>query len=43
MWRLAEVRDVQDWIAVKRLFKRGVKIKQIVKQLKMSKNTVKNY
>ena len=41
MWRLAEVKDVQDWIAVKRLFKRGVKIKQIAKQLKMSKNTVK--
>jgi transposase len=36
------VRDVQDWIAAKRLFKRGVKIKQIAKQLKMSKNTVKN-
>jgi len=35
------VRDVQDWIAAKRLFKRGVKIKQIAKQLKMSKNTVK--
>jgi transposase len=36
------VKDVQDWIAVKRLFKRGVKIKQIAKQLKMSKNTVKS-
>ena len=35
------MKDVQDWIAVKRLFKRGVKIKQIAKQLKMSKNTVK--
>ncbi|MFZ5986074.1 MAG: IS21 family transposase [Bacillota bacterium] len=36
------MKDVQDWIAVKRLFKRGVKIKQIAKQLKMSKNTVKS-
>lgn len=35
------MRDVQDWITAKRLFKRGVKIKQIAKQLKMSKNTVK--
>lgn len=39
---IKEVKDVQDWIAAKRLFKRGVKIKQIAKQLKMSKNTVKN-
>ena len=38
---IKEVKDVQDWIAVKRLFKRGAKIKQIAKQLKMSKNTVK--
>lgn len=36
-----EVKDVHDWIAVKRLFKKGVKIKQIARQLKMSKNTVK--
>lgn len=35
------MKDVQDWIAVKRLFSKGVKIKQIAKQLKMSKNTVK--
>lgn len=35
------MRDVQDWITAKRLFKRGVKIKQIAKQLKISKNTVK--
>ena len=36
------VRDVQDWITAKRLFKKGVKIKQIAKQLKISKNTVKS-
>jgi transposase len=35
------VKDVHDWIAVKRLHKNGVKIKQIARQLKMSKNTVK--
>ena len=33
---------VQDWITAKRLFKRGIKIKQIAKQLKISKNTVKS-
>lgn len=35
------MKDVHDWIAVKRLHKNGVKIKQIARQLKMSKNTVK--
>ena len=36
------MRDVKDWITAKRLFKRGIKIKQIAKQLKISKNTVKS-
>jgi transposase len=35
------VKDVHDWIGIKRLHKNGVKIKQIARQLKMSKNTVK--
>lgn len=35
------MRDVQDWIAVKRLHKNGVKKQQIAKELKMSRNTVK--
>jgi len=35
------VKDLHDWIIVKRLFKQGVKIKQIAAQMKMSKNTVK--
>ena len=35
------VKDLYDWINVKRLFKQGVKIKQIAKQTGMSKNTVK--
>ena len=38
---MSGVKDVQDWIAVKRMFSKGVKIKQIARQLKMSKNTVK--
>lgn len=36
------MKDVQDWIAVKRLFKNGVKKKKIAEQLGMSRNTVKN-
>ena len=32
---------MHDWIKVKRQFKKGVKIKQIAKQMKMSKNMVK--
>ena len=40
-WRDGGVKDVHDWIAIKRLHKNGVKIKQIARQLKMSKNTVK--
>lgn len=32
---------MHDWVEVKRMYARGVKIKQIAKQLKMSKNTVK--
>lgn len=35
------MKDVQDWIAVKRMYDKGVKIKQIARELKMSKNTVK--
>lgn len=35
------MKEVQDWIAVNRLFKQGVPIRQIAKQLKMSRNTVK--
>ena len=35
------MKDVQDWITVKRLYRRGMKIKAISRQLKMSKNTVK--
>lgn len=42
MWGLNEVKDVHDWVEVKRLHMRGVKIKQIAKQLKISKNTVKS-
>ncbi|MGO5067224.1 helix-turn-helix domain-containing protein, partial [Clostridium sp. LCP25S3_F8] len=32
---------MQDWITVNRLFKQGVPIRQIARQLKMSRNTVK--
>jgi transposase len=35
------VKDVHDWININRLHKKGVKIKQIARQLKISKNTVK--
>ena len=35
------MKDVYDWIQVKKLHKRGVKILQIAKQLGISKNTVK--
>lgn len=35
------MKDVQDWIAVKRMHNKGVSIKQIARELKMSKNTVK--
>lgn len=35
------MKDVQDWISVNRLHKKGVKIKRIAKELDMSKNTVK--
>jgi len=35
------MKDVQDWITVKRLYRSGMKIKAISRQLKMSKNTVK--
>ena len=33
--------NVQDWITVKKLYKSGVKIQKIAKQLNMSRNTVK--
>ena len=36
------MKDLHDWITVKRLFRQGVKIKQIAAQLEMSKNTVKD-
>jgi transposase len=35
------MKDVQDWITVKKLYKRGMKIKAISRELGMSKNTVK--
>ncbi|MEL7596950.1 MAG: helix-turn-helix domain-containing protein [Clostridiaceae bacterium] len=35
------MKEVQDWITVNRLFKQGVPIRQIARQLKMSRNTVK--
>ena len=35
------MKDVHDWININRLHKKGVKIKQIARQLKISKNTVK--
>lgn len=35
------MRDVQDWIAVKRLHKNGIKKQQIAKELCMARNTVK--
>ena len=35
------MKDMQDWHAVKKLYDKGVPKKQIAKQLKMSKNTVK--
>ncbi|MDP4182569.1 MAG: IS21 family transposase [Bacillota bacterium] len=35
------MKDVHDWISVKRMFKSGVKINQIAKRMKISRNTVK--
>lgn len=35
------MKDVHDWMQVKRLHKRGIKILQISKQLNISRNTVK--
>jgi len=35
------VKDVHDWITVKRMFKNGVNINQIAKRMNMSRNTVK--
>jgi len=35
------MKDVRDWIAVKRLYRSGMNIKAISRQLGMSKNTVK--
>jgi len=35
------VKDLHDWINVKRLYKQGIKIKQIAQRMNMSKNTVK--
>ena len=35
------MKDLEDWISVKRMFKQGMKKKQIADKLKMSRNTVK--
>jgi len=35
------MKDVQDWITVKRLYRNGTSIKSISRQMNMSKNTVK--
>lgn len=35
------MKDVQDWISVHRLYRNGIPKRQIARQLKMSKNTVK--
>ena len=35
------MRDVQDWISVKRLYKNGVNKQRIAKELHMARNTVK--
>lgn len=35
------MKDVQDWITVKRLYRNGMSIKAISRQMNMSKNTVK--
>lgn len=35
------MKEVQDWITVARLHKQGVSIRQIARQMKMSRNTVK--
>ncbi|QAA33502.1 IS21 family transposase [Clostridium manihotivorum] len=35
------MKDVKDWITIKRMYERGVPIRQIAKELKVSRNTVK--
>ncbi|WP_142414177.1 IS21 family transposase [Hathewaya massiliensis] len=35
------MKEVQDWITVNRLYKKGVPIRQIARQLKISRNTVR--
>lgn len=35
------MKDVRDWITVKTMFNRGVPIRQIARELKISRNTVK--
>ena len=39
--RTEQVKDMQDWNAVKKMYDKGVSKKQIARELKMSKNTVK--
>jgi YesN/AraC family two-component response regulator len=36
------VRDLRDWHTVKNMYNKGVPIKQIARELKMSRNTVKS-
>ncbi len=35
------MKDVQDWITVNRMYKKGIPIRQISRELKISRNTVK--
>lgn len=35
------MKDVKDWITVKRMYERGMPIRQIARELKISRNTVK--
>lgn len=35
------MKDVRDWITVKTMYKKGVPIRQIARELKISRNTVK--
>jgi len=39
--RTEQVKDMQDWNSVKKMYDKGVSKKQIARELKMSKNTVK--
>lgn len=35
------MKDVKDWITIKRMYERGIPIRQIARELKISRNTVK--